>query len=71
MSEIWEKTFAEKQLMWGVEPTQSAIFAKDRFVRMGLRDVLVPGVGYGRTRRCSSSKEYRSSICSTPTAARS
>lgn len=48
MAELWEKTFAEKQLMWGREPTLSAIFAKDYFVRMGVRDVLIPGVGYGR-----------------------
>ena len=48
MTEIWERVFADKQLMWGREPTLSAIFAKDYFVRMGVRDVLIPGVGYGR-----------------------
>ncbi len=48
MSELWEKTFAEKQVMWGLEPTLSALFARDRFVQMGVRDVLIPGVGYGR-----------------------
>jgi len=34
--------------MWGLEPTLSAIFAKDYFVRMRLRDILIPGIGYGR-----------------------
>ena len=48
MADIWEKQFAEKQLMWGLEPTRSAVFAKDYFVNKGVRDVLIPGVGYGR-----------------------
>jgi SAM-dependent methyltransferase len=47
-SEIWETVFADKQTMWGLDPTLSSIFAKDCFVRMGVRDVLIPGVGYGR-----------------------
>ncbi|SUJ08135.1 class I SAM-dependent methyltransferase [Shewanella morhuae] len=48
MAEFWETAFAEKQLMWGVEPTASAIFASDYFARMGVKDVLIPGLGYGR-----------------------
>jgi len=48
MVEFWEAAFTEKQLMWGVEPTRSAIFARDYFARMGVKDVLIPGVGYGR-----------------------
>lgn len=46
--EIWERVFAEKQTMWGSQPTLSALFARDLFVRQGVRDVLIPGVGYGR-----------------------
>jgi SAM-dependent methyltransferase len=48
MTEFWETAFTEKQLMWGSEPTASAIFASDCFARMGVKDVLIPGVGYGR-----------------------
>lgn len=48
MPEFWETAFTEKQLMWGLEPTASALFARERFVRAGLRDVLIPGIGYGR-----------------------
>ena len=51
MTEFWESAFTEKQLMWGREPAKSAIFAKDYFARMGARDVLIPGVGYGRNAR--------------------
>lgn len=48
MTEFWETAFTEKQLMWGGEPTDSAIFASDHFARMGIKDVLIPGLGYGR-----------------------
>lgn len=47
-SEFWETAFTEKQLMWGLEPTKSAIDAADHFARLGIKDVLIPGVGYGR-----------------------
>lgn len=48
MSEIWEDTFASHQLMWGREPTMSARMAAERFAERGAREVLIPGVGYGR-----------------------
>jgi len=48
MTEFWEAAFTDKRLMWGFEPAASAVFAKDYFIRMGVKDVLIPGVGYGR-----------------------
>ncbi|MGY2282724.1 methyltransferase domain-containing protein [Pseudomonas gingeri] len=48
MTEFWENAFTENQLMWGFEPTASALLARDSFVRAGVRDVLIPGIGYGR-----------------------
>lgn len=48
MAEFWETAFTEKQLMWGLEPTASARFARDYFARTGVKDVLIPGIGYGR-----------------------
>lgn len=48
MTEFWENAFSEKQLMWGFEPTASAIVARDFFAGAGARNVLIPGVGYGR-----------------------
>jgi len=48
MTELWEAAFADNQLMWGHEPTRSALVARDQFVRAGVADVLIPGVGYGR-----------------------
>jgi len=48
MGEFWEDAFASKQVMWGRGPTRSALLARDRLLRAGAKDVLVPGVGYGR-----------------------
>lgn len=48
MTEFWETNFIEKQEMWGFEPAQSAVLAKDFFLRQKVRNVLIPGIGYGR-----------------------
>jgi hypothetical protein len=45
VTEFWEAAFTEKQLMWGIEPTASALIARDCFARMGVKDVLMPGIG--------------------------
>ncbi|MDR3142764.1 MAG: class I SAM-dependent methyltransferase [Tannerellaceae bacterium] len=47
-AEFWKESFKEKQTMWGFEPADSAIRAKDLFLREGIKDVLIPGIGYGR-----------------------
>lgn len=46
--EFWESSFIEKQTMWGFEPTESAICTKDFFLEKNVKDILVPGIGYGR-----------------------
>lgn len=46
--EFWETAFGEKQEMWGFEPSKSALFTKDFFVQQSLKNVLIPGIGYGR-----------------------
>lgn len=48
MAEFWETNFQDKQMMWGEEPTRSALFARDYFLRQNATSVLIPGVGYGR-----------------------
>lgn len=48
MTEIWESSFAENQMMWGFDPSDSAIQTKDFFLEKGVKDILIPGVGYGR-----------------------
>lgn len=46
--EFWESSFIEKQTMWGFEPTDSAILTKDFFHERNIREILIPGIGYGR-----------------------
>lgn len=48
MTAFWEKSFADKQEMWGFEPARSAVLTKDFFVAKSLKNILIPGIGYGR-----------------------
>src|SRR6187431_2536141 len=48
MAEFWEAAFSKMQLAWGLEPTESARLAGGHFGRLGVKDVLIPGIGYGR-----------------------
>lgn len=48
MAEFWEDNFIEKQEMWGLEPSKSAILVKDFFAEKAIRNILIPGIGYGR-----------------------
>lgn len=48
MTEFWEESFAGKQEMWGFEPARSAVLTKDFFVEKSLKNILIPGIGYGR-----------------------
>ncbi|MGE7607903.1 class I SAM-dependent methyltransferase [Peribacillus frigoritolerans] len=48
MMEIWESNFIENQMMWGFEPSDSAILTKDFFLEKKVKDILIPGIGYGR-----------------------
>jgi SAM-dependent methyltransferase len=48
MTEFWESSFIKNQLMWGFEPTDSAILTKDFFIEKKVKDILIPGIGYGR-----------------------
>lgn len=48
MAEFWESSFTEKQTMWGFEPSESAIVTKNFFKEKQLKNILIPGFGYGR-----------------------
>lgn len=48
MTEFWEESFIENQMMWGFEPSDSAILTKDFFLEKQVKDILIPGFGYGR-----------------------
>lgn len=46
--EFWETAFGEKQEMWGLEPALSAVLTKDFFLQHAVKNMLIPGIGYGR-----------------------
>ncbi|SNS00163.1 bifunctional 2-polyprenyl-6-hydroxyphenol methylase/3-demethylubiquinol 3-O-methyltransferase UbiG [Flavobacterium sp. ov086] len=48
MAEFWEDNFIEKQEMWGLEPSKLALLAKDFFIENSIKNILIPGIGYGR-----------------------
>lgn len=48
MTEFWQSSFIENQMMWGFEPSDSAILTKDFFLKEKVKDILIPGIGYGR-----------------------
>lgn len=48
MTEFWESSFVENQMMWGYEPSDSALLTKDFFLENKIKDILIPGIGYGR-----------------------
>ena len=48
MTDFWEKAFKEQQEMWGLEPAICTVLAKDFFVEQHIKNVLIPGIGYGR-----------------------
>jgi len=48
MSDFWNQKFKEVKTMWGLQPSDSAIMAKDFFLKHQIQNILIPGVGYGR-----------------------
>lgn len=48
MTEFWEEAFKDKQEMWGFEPSKSTILTNDFFIGQKVKNILIPGIGYGR-----------------------
>ncbi len=48
MGEFWEEAFKSKQLMWGLAPAAAALIASEVFFKNNFKDILIPGIGYGR-----------------------
>lgn len=48
MPEFWESNFIDKQEMWGFEPSRSALLTKNLFIQKSIKNILIPGIGYGR-----------------------
>lgn len=48
MKEFWEEAFKNKREMWGFEPAKSTVLTKDFFIEKNIKNILIPGIGYGR-----------------------
>jgi len=47
----WESKFRKGEVLWGFEPSDSAVSALRIFEGYGLKKILIPGFGYGRNAR--------------------
>lgn len=54
MSEYWNTRFAQEGMIWGSEPSPTALLAKELFHKHNVQSVLVPGSGYGRNTKVFS-----------------
>ncbi len=48
MTEFWEEAFKDRQEMWGFEPAKSTVLTSDFFIEQDVKNILIPGIGYGR-----------------------
>ncbi|MEZ4721842.1 MAG: class I SAM-dependent methyltransferase [Flavobacteriales bacterium] len=48
MSEFWEHAYSSHKKMWGENPTDNARNVLELFQRHRIKNVLIPGFGYGR-----------------------
>ncbi|MFA6126598.1 MAG: class I SAM-dependent methyltransferase [Bacteroidales bacterium] len=48
MKDFWDKIFEKEKTNWGFDPSDSAILAKDFFLQRKIKNILIPGIGYGR-----------------------
>lgn len=48
MTEFWEEAFKDKGEMWGLRAAESAKMTSDFFYSKGVKNILIPGMGYGR-----------------------
>ncbi|MFB6318621.1 class I SAM-dependent methyltransferase [Saccharicrinis sp. FJH54] len=51
MEDFWESMFKKEKTTWGFEPSDSAILSKDFFLKKRAKEILIPGIGYGRNAR--------------------
>jgi len=48
MTDFWDKIFEKEKTNWGFTPSDSAILTKDFFLLKKIKNILIPGIGYGR-----------------------
>lgn len=45
---LWDYRFDNFNAMWGLEAAEASIKTKDLFLENNIKDILIPGIGYGR-----------------------
>jgi len=48
MSEFWDEMFRKIGSVWSFEPAESALQTSDLFALEKIRNILIPGIGFGR-----------------------
>lgn len=59
MHGFWQNRFTREGKVWGDRPSKTAAYALRLFQDLQIRDILVPGAGYGRNTRLFSENGYR------------
>lgn len=59
MTKFWEETFKNNQEIWGFEPSPSTVLTSDFFIEHNVKNVLIPGIGYGRNAQIFIEKGMR------------
>jgi hypothetical protein len=55
MDNYWNNRFIQEGMIWGTQPSPTALMAKTIFQQHELQHILVPGAGYGRNTKALSS----------------
>ncbi|MCB0686810.1 MAG: class I SAM-dependent methyltransferase [Saprospiraceae bacterium] len=58
MIEFWESVYRNNDKMWGEDPTDNARQVLELFVRNNIKNVLIPGFGYGRNAKVFYDKGF-------------
>ncbi|MFX0021296.1 MAG: class I SAM-dependent methyltransferase [Candidatus Hermodarchaeota archaeon] len=56
--EYWNKRYSDGGKIWGTEPSKTAKYALNLFKNYNIRNVLIPGSGYGRHTKYFSENNY-------------
>ncbi|WP_291859989.1 bifunctional 2-polyprenyl-6-hydroxyphenol methylase/3-demethylubiquinol 3-O-methyltransferase UbiG [Marinilabilia sp.] len=59
MTEYWESSFLGMRTSWGYEPSDSAILSKNFLLEEKAKEILIPGIGYGRNAKIFSDNGFK------------
>lgn len=58
MQDYWNDRFSKESYVWGEKPSKTAYYALKLFNKYDVRNLLVPGAGYGRNTKLFSTNNY-------------